>query len=727
MPNEIPKKRIVILTMNPKAGLSYKATLEEITGRDALEILVHTPSSYQAAEHISDVNLYLISTSAIEYTGDMTYQVPLGVPVVDITVAFKNDSIERISRIPRGTRCLFVNTTEPLALEGIVALHRYSIYNVILTPYYLDGPDEPEIDVAITAGEPQLVPSRIKTVYDLGHRYLTPGTIIEVLLSLNMESIMETEVFHSYCSQFHLLNRNENMLLKKSLRLEAGIDMLINATEGGMVGINEEERIFCINHKAMEILGLKDTRWIGRPYGEVVPFIDFQKYAGLRDQERVYDQLIQYSDTPLTVSIRTIFHSQKFRGLFINLQRFIDVENKQHDARLRLLNKGHKAKYTFDDIVGQSETMQETCRMARKMARTNSAILITGESGTGKELLASAIHNASQRSSYPYVAINCAAMPENLLESELFGYEEGAFTGARKNGKLGLFEYAHKGTLFLDEIEDMSPALQVKLLRVLQEKEVMRLGGTKIINVDVRIIAATNVDMETMVHQGLIRKDLYYRLNTMQLDLPPLRKRREDIPLLIRHMQAQVGTRYHLSDAVMERILAHNWDGNVRELKNYVEFFQCLEKEEIQLEDLPKRLQCESCLPEEEIQSCDLLLVETSGVPASESPAETEASAASISSGRPPEQQFILECLYRSFLENRLIGRRTICQAARKINLLLTEQEVRRLLKQLESEGLVRVGCGRAGSRLTPQGIAALSAQYRRTCENQVSPPVVEE
>lgn len=684
------RKRVVILTMNAKAGASYRTNLIQALGPNALDILVHTPSSLRTASPIPGVDLYLISTNSIDYADDISNWIPLGVPKVDITVAFQKESIDQVAAITKGTQCLFVNTTQPLTLEGIVALNKFSLYNVELIPWYPGSRDYPDIRVAITPGESHLVPNYVEKIYDLGHRHLTPGTVSRLLMTLGMESLMENDRFRRYSALFHPFDCVESPLLGKSMRLEAGVDLLINSMEGGLIGINEDENIFCINRAAMDILELDDSKWVGRSYRDAVPFIDFKEFSGSGGTQRSYDKLMQYRGTSLNVGIHTICWNGKFRGLFLSIQRFNDVEDKQHTARLRLLNRGHTAKYTFDDIIGESQAMIDTCRMARKMARTNSAILITGESGTGKELLASAIHNASLRSTGPYIAINCAAMPENLLESELFGYENGAFTGAKKGGKLGLFECAHQGTLFLDEIEGMSPALQLKLLRVLQEKEVMRLGGTKIIRVDVRIIAATNVDMEALVQAGAIRKDLYYRLNTMELTLPPLRRRREDIPLLIQHLQDQSGPPVRLSQPVMDRILAHTWDGNVRELKNYIEFFQCLEKDEITLDDLPQRLRRTPAEP---------IIPPIATMAAPQPPAQWENDCS--------EEQFILRCLYQSYLENRLIGRRTICQQAKAAHLFLTEQEARRLLKQLEDKGLVKVGKGRAGSRLTPAGVTA--------------------
>jgi transcriptional regulator with PAS, ATPase and Fis domain len=249
----------------------------------------------------------------------------------------------------------------------------------------------------------------------------------------------------------------------------------------------------------------------------------------------------------------------------------------------------------FDDIIGNSAELQNVKRIARKAANTPSTILITGESGTGKEMFASAIHKLSPYAEGPFISVNCAAIPEHLLEAELFGYEEGAFTGAKKGGKPGKFELAHKGTLFLDEIGDMPPLMQSKILRVLQEREVERVGGVAKHHVDVRIVAATNRRLEDMVQEGDFREDLYYRLNIIRLLLPPLRSRKEDIPLLLMHHLQKICKRFGLeiksfSKEAMLTLINYTWPGNVRELVNTVEMLVSLsESDTIQPEDLPER------------------------------------------------------------------------------------------------------------------------------------------
>lgn len=243
---------------------------------------------------------------------------------------------------------------------------------------------------------------------------------------------------------------------------------------------------------------------------------------------------------------------------------------------LHRINKANGARYTFDDIVAESPAGAQTKALAEKIAATDATVLLESESGTGKELYAQAIHNASLRREGVFVAINCANFNPNMLESELFGYVEGAFTGAKKGGKLGLFEAAAGGTLFLDEISEMDLGLQAKLLRVLQERRIRPVGGVKEIDVDVRVIAACNASLPDYVDQGKFRKDLYYRLNTFPIHIPPLRERTGDIPALATAILDQLSHKlrrpFTLTDEAVRLLQAHSWPGNVRELRNVLEF-----------------------------------------------------------------------------------------------------------------------------------------------------------
>jgi DNA-binding NtrC family response regulator len=275
------------------------------------------------------------------------------------------------------------------------------------------------------------------------------------------------------------------------------------------------------------------------------------------------------------------------------VQRAMDYQRLQ--AENVLLQKQLKTKYRFKNLIGDSDLMQQVFQFIEKIAATSSTVLICGESGTGKELVAKAIHYNSDRKDEPMIPVNCGAIPEDLLESELFGYEKGAFTGAIKT-RIGRFELADRGTIFLDEIGDMSPGLQVKILRVLQEHEFERVGGVKSIKVDIRIVAATHRDLEKAVKQGVFREDLYYRLNVIPITIPPLRERTSDIPLLTHHFMKKFnrGKKQNIkgvSQESMNTLLRYHWPGNVRELENIIERMVILKGEGIiEKEDLPEKL-----------------------------------------------------------------------------------------------------------------------------------------
>ncbi len=265
------------------------------------------------------------------------------------------------------------------------------------------------------------------------------------------------------------------------------------------------------------------------------------------------------------------------------------------DARMKEVNG---TRYDFDDIVYGSEVTMHCIEMAKKIAHSDISVLLQGESGCGKELYAQAIHNESERRSYPFIAINCAVLTGNMLESELFGYENGAFTGAQKGGKAGLFEIANKGTLFLDEISEMDYTLQAKLLRALQERKIRRVGGTKEIDIDVRIIGACNVDLEKYIEEKKFRQDLYYRIAAIPLHLVPLRERRGDIaPLLEHHLKKisiQNKRKIGITEAARNILMEYNWPGNVRELENILEYATLMMSgTQIDVEDLPPTIMSE--------------------------------------------------------------------------------------------------------------------------------------
>ena len=261
----------------------------------------------------------------------------------------------------------------------------------------------------------------------------------------------------------------------------------------------------------------------------------------------------------------------KYRGGVATIHEASDVEEMDRNIRITLHASGLTARSTFNDIIAVSDSMKSAIARAKKFANSDFTILITGETGTGKELFAQSIVNYSKRKKGPFMAINCASIPSNLLEAELFGYEEGSFTGARKGGKDRLFRACSRGTILLDEIGDLSPELQTRLLRVIQEKKIIRVGGTRIIPIDARVIAATNCSLIEQVNEGRFRKDLYYRLNVLHLHIPPLRERIEDIPYIASHIlgdykSVKEADRFLVISA-LSFLAGYRWQGNVREMQ----------------------------------------------------------------------------------------------------------------------------------------------------------------
>jgi transcriptional regulator with PAS, ATPase and Fis domain len=269
--------------------------------------------------------------------------------------------------------------------------------------------------------------------------------------------------------------------------------------------------------------------------------------------------------------------------IIITFTEALQLQTIEYKVRKQLSNKGLVAKFTLNDIIGSSNAIKQAKEKASAFANTDSTVLLYGETGTGKEIFAHSIHKQSSRAKGPFVTVNCSALPKELAESELFGYEEGAFTGAKKAGKPGIFELAHNGTLFLDEIGTMPLDLQAKLLRIIQEKEVSRLGGTRRIPVNVRIIAATNNNLEIAVQEGVFRRDLYFRLNVLLLQIPPLRERPEDIPLLFNYFVKNNAIKLHINIDIfnvhdLSFLAKYSWPGNVREIENFAERYVALAK-----------------------------------------------------------------------------------------------------------------------------------------------------
>ncbi len=356
------------------------------------------------------------------------------------------------------------------------------------------------------------------------------------------------------------------------------LNSFLAAFPSGIIAVQnegaEEWRVGAINDKAVQMTGIERRFSIGQPVGAVrlqYPFLE----AVLSVPPGQSNEVLLNGKQYIVVCSQIAGRMGEILGRLYQLQTADEIKNSELQLRRSVVRSGFEAKTTFRDIVGQSAAIQEAVDKGTRFAGTTSNIIITGESGSGKEMFAQSIHNASPYSSGPFLAVNCATLPESLLEAELFGYEAGTFTGANKKGKPGLLELVHRGTLFLDEVAEMPLALQAKLLRVLQERSFRRIGGSQSIIVDIRIISATHKDLEQEMRAGRFRADLMYRLNVLPLYIPALRERREDIPLLIQYfsqiLSAKLGKAFYLTRACIEEMERYPWPGNVRELMNFME------------------------------------------------------------------------------------------------------------------------------------------------------------
>ena len=341
----------------------------------------------------------------------------------------------------------------------------------------------------------------------------------------------------------------------------------------GVIAVDKAGIITTFNKAAGKITGIERSHAEGRKIKDLLPEDTTQ--AVVRSGKSQLGELLQIGRTMVLSNKVPVKVGDEITGAVETLEDVTKIREYENIIRVKMAEKGHIAHFTFGDIIGNSPQFRKIIKLAQKFAEVDSTILIEGESGTGKEVFAQAIHSASRRCKGPFVAVNCGAIPDSILESELFGYQAGAFTGAHRRGKDGLFTQAHTGTIFLDEISETSQSFQTTLLRVIQEMEVRPLGSDKVIPIDIRIIVATNRRLKQEVELGNFRSDLYYRLNILRLNIPPLRYRKKDIPHFVRHFigqnSAKLGKGLSISQRAMTTLKNYAWLGNIRELQNAIE------------------------------------------------------------------------------------------------------------------------------------------------------------
>lgn len=610
--------------------------------------------------------------------------------VVNRTLSLTN--LVEVSSLAPETRCLLVNNFREAAEETVELIQALGINYLSLVPYYPDCDEVVSgIDVAITPGMRKLVPSTIERVIDIGNRIIDVSTLVEINIECDFPIAKSSFLTASTVRQIVGLTMEQSRLVNHLEMANKQMRIILDNIGDGVIATDESFKIISCNDIAKILMKIPlDVDVIGRPLLEFVPGLDLKDIVS--DGMPEARKLLQINGASVLVT-QTLFHDDsKVKGTVLILKDKTQVGGSRIEQNKEVKDQGYIAKYTFSSLIYESESMLMVIRMAQRIATTDLPSLILGESGTGKELLAHAIHNASWRQKQAFLAVNLTTIPETLIDSEMFGYEEGSFTGAKKKGKPGFFELAHKGTIFLDEIGEIPQAIQVKLLRVLEQKEITRIGGTTVIPVDVRVIAATNQNIKKMVEDGNFRMDLYFRLCVVPLEIPPLRERPQDIILLTKHFLSDyLGENPNPGERLVNLLLSHDWPGNIRELKEVIRFCALTSNSrEKDLYDLLLQIMLSKVhsTPQKETALIDFTRLRAKG--------------------NPREFIGLLEELYLAEQKGERIGRQSLRQRLLSKGVVLSDQQVRIRLNYLKEVGSVQSGVGREGSFLTPHGLQLL-------------------
>ncbi|MFE8700130.1 sigma 54-interacting transcriptional regulator [Cytobacillus sp. FJAT-54145] len=675
----IAKKEIVILAGTRETRKALANQLDEIIG-DLVNV-----KSYSVEEQLPPIieNQIIIFSSYL-IDDEVKHIIGNGCKIIIANRTINYQFIDKLLFLPKETKVLYVNDFPETVSESIHTLKKLGIDHIHYVPYYPGKLLIEHTEIAVTPGEVELVPPSISQIVDIGVRLIDITTIIRILDVLQFPEENGLDIADKYTKKIIELSQKLAKTNNKINLLNRHLKEVVDGVNDGILAFTYNGKITVFNEVLEKLTGVSSKYAIGQNIRKVLKnhkLIEF-----LFSQTDTHDQYFSLKDTDVMVHRFHLLKEQSIVATFKNVNETIEMERA---ARNELVKKGYIAKYSFSDIIGNSLELQETKIVSMKLARTDLAILIQGESGTGKELFASAIHNESPRKTGPFLAVNFSALPEDLLESELFGYEDGAFTGAKKGGKKGLFEQADGGTIFLDEIGDISPKLQARLLRVLQEKEIRRVGGSRNIPINVRVIAATNKDLISMINHGTFREDLYHRLKVLFIELPPLRKRKGDLPVLIKHFIEETNSNHvDVSKDAIQILQDLPWYGNVRELKNTIDYMlavhdgNVLNKKDIPGMNFFQRNKLQTTSTNEDFQ---------------------EKRELSLS----PEQEMIIEIIYKISLEGKIASRKSISEYTTGHNQYfeLSEQQVRQRIQQLEELGFVTIGVGRSGTRLSRAGL----------------------
>ena len=657
-------RKVTILAIDEQVSRFFKSELKKIFS-DLLSIDYRYPDM-EVVNQVYNTDLILYTDP--EILNIMVDKIKCDAPTLMMKRTITKETLNRIREIPPGKKVLVSNINQYMANETMALFYQLGITDVQFYPYYEGKSSYPEEIEYIIVPEDEaydFLPDIEAEIILIGNRVFDISNILDILSILRIDSVNSERIIKKYLIKvptiwyaFDYGWENRRILLNQW-------ELLLDELMSGVIVTDQEKQIELINNKAKNILNIKKQEIVGR--GIDILINRFKNLNFILDQKEIKDKLVKFEGKELVFTVKMVEFDGQFYGKIIIIAPYRDMIETQQKVHKQLIGKGHFTDYQFSDIIGNNILIKKAKEISRRVAQSDSTVLLLGDSGTGKELFAGAIHNCSQRSRKPFVAVNCATLPENLLESELFGYEEGAFTGARKGGKIGLFEQANAGTILLDEIGDLPLNLQARLLRAIEEKEIMRLGGDSIITIDTRIIAATNQNLMQLMKKGKFRKDLFYRLNVFQIKIPALKERENDILLLTEHYLNSWGEARQITCDLKEYLLKYEWPGNVRELKNTLKFITTVSHEKLSFKNLPAYLKTKQNSPDKEVLLLKRLFYLN----------ETKAST----------------------------GRRSLRKDFKQNYYDISEMEIRKLLHNLNEKDMVNIARGRAGSSISEKGI----------------------
>lgn len=681
------KKKLALVTIRNEIRNMYHSELTSLFS-DYLEIVsccLETQNSDSSRiKTLSDADIIII-TNPSTFTVVKNY-VKYDCKVIYLNYAFLRNKIDYLKTFPDNTNALICFNFYSVSQQTASILYELGLRNLNLKAHdpennLVSGND---YDIAIVGENSAIVPESISKIVSLGRRKISFSTLMDISSNAGiLDDKLENRIY-SYCKDLMIPYGFMVDMYDNSSLTKIQFQTIMDCIDYAIIIFDENFNIINYNSNILKMFNINKSI-LNMNMKSISEFEDI--YKVISNNREFKNRMVELKKgKSILVSKEKIDKKDHPNDIYIILIKDVtDIMNLENTLRKQLVKKGHVAKYKFDMILGKSEEIKECIEKAKIVSKIDKPTLITGESGTGKEFFAQSIHNESTRKNFPFIAINCASLPSTLLESELFGYEEGAFTGARKGGKLGFFEMAHKGTLFLDEIGDINPETQAKLLRVLEEKEVMRLGSEEIISVDVRIIAATNRNLRELVKSGEFRLDLYYRLNTLIINIPPLRKRSSDIPLLINSfLDNENFSCENISNDVVEFLKNFSWHGNVRELRNCIEYMSSISNGYIKMKHLP-----------------EYILEE-----ASDKKADSNDDDSYIFNIK--DKNILIQIMNAIYSSGG--GRKKILHELELNSYKISEYKLRNFLNYLSSNGFITFGKGSSGSFLTEKGKSLLES-----------------